>query len=470
MHLPAPWSGGHPAALRSPWLREALAAERASPAPPFRGRSRCDVCIVGGGFTGLWTAILLRERESDADVVLLEADTCGGGASGANAGYLMNLWPKYASLRAIVGHDEAHRIAAASSRAIDEIEQFCAQNAIDAQIRADAWVWTASNPAQVGAWDETIAALEDVPSHPLRVIDADEVSAMTGSVVDLAGVVDATCRTLQPAMLARGLRRVAIERGVRVHEQSPVRAVEPGIKVHTEDGVLAAARVGLAINAWATSVRPLMRTMVLVASDTVLTMPIPDLLRRAGWNGGCAISDSRRRLNYFRDTPDGRFVFGKGGVGVGYGGRAASRGWGVSPRVAELQEQLSRAYPDLTDAPIDAAWTAPVEYSATSLPFCAPLDPPGVWCVAGYSGDGVGPSRVLARMLGAVLIDGDDEWATTGLHGIPSARMPPEPFRFLGGRLVGGALARREAKEDRGVAVGAVIDRVSSLDPTRFAG
>src|SRR5438270_3608256 len=108
---------------RSLWLQEVLGNEPAS--PPLRGAARADVAIIGGGYVGLWTAIRIKQREPDCDVVVLERDICGGGASGRNGGFVLSWWPKIASLAAICGEREATRLARASAEAVDEIGAFC---------------------------------------------------------------------------------------------------------------------------------------------------------------------------------------------------------------------------------------------------------------------------------------------------------------------------------------------------------
>jgi hypothetical protein len=144
---------------RSLWLQEALAGE--PPAEPrLEGDVRADMCIVGGGFTGLWTALALKEREPALDVVLVEGDICGGGASGRNGGFVLSLWAKFGSLAAVCGGEEAARLARASAAAVGEIAAFCREQGIDAHVREDGWLWAATNPSQAGAWDSTIAAAE----------------------------------------------------------------------------------------------------------------------------------------------------------------------------------------------------------------------------------------------------------------------------------------------------------------------
>ena len=145
-------------AVRSLWLQEALAG--AEDAPRLEGEERADVCIVGGGFTGLWTALRLKETEPSLDVVLVEADVCGGGPSGRNGGFVMSWWSKFKTLEKLCGAEEALRLAQASADAVSHIGAFCEAQGIDAHFREDGWLWAASSEAQIGAWDETVAAIE----------------------------------------------------------------------------------------------------------------------------------------------------------------------------------------------------------------------------------------------------------------------------------------------------------------------
>ena len=120
---------------RSFWLDEALATDTAELAPTLDNDIRTDVCIVGGGYTGLWTAIRIKEAEPAIDVVLIEKDLCGSGASGRNAGFLLSVWAKFTSLQKICGDTEAVRLSKASADAVGDVMAFCEQNAIDADVR-----------------------------------------------------------------------------------------------------------------------------------------------------------------------------------------------------------------------------------------------------------------------------------------------------------------------------------------------
>lgn len=475
IRLRAPWTGAPPAHERSFWLREALARERIDDgAQALNGERRCDVVIVGGGFTGLWTAMELMDRVPGIDICLLEADVCGGGASGCNAGMLMNLWPKFLSLAAITATDEAVWLAEESARAAADVQHFIVGSGEDVGFRPVPWLWVAENMAQRGAWKETLTAIARTGRDPLRELSADEARALARSEQVHGAVLDPGCATLDPARLARALRRTVISRGGAVHERTPVTALRqngPRVVVQSPSGRVSADRAVLAINAWAAQLDDVGRRLVMVASDNLVTEPVPDALAALGWDAESALTDSRRRLNYYRTLPDGRVLFGKGGVAVGYGSRAARTQWGPALRPADAREALARVYPKLLEAPVAITWTAPVEYSVTSLPFCDRLaSVPGAVFATGYSGDGLGPSRLLARMLASATLDTVDQWSRCSLARVPNGRLPPEPLRWLGARAVLPALAATERCEDRDRRASALVRAIAGVDPTRFAG
>jgi glycine/D-amino acid oxidase-like deaminating enzyme len=465
---------GPTAAHRSFWLDQALRLEREDGrSPALAGTATCDVCIVGGGYTGLWTALELRRRSPGIEIRLLESDVCGAGASGANGGYLMNLWMKIARLTAVAPSDEALWLARAAEDAVSDVLALIEHERLDVGLRRGPWLWSATNPGQVGSWKSTVAALRAVGVDALRELTAEEAARLTGAEHHYGGVVSEDAATLQPAQLARGLRRVALDAGVLIHEHSPVRSLAPGSRtvVRTAEGEVRCDRVVLAINAWAAALEGIGRHMVMVASDNFVTEPVPDALRELGWHSDAAGVDSRRRLDYYRKTPDDRVLFGKGGVGVGYGARGAATMWGPAPRLEEMRTRFARLYPRLAGARVAASWTAPVEYSVSSLPFAGWLKSVPTACyVTGYSGDGVGPSRLMSRVAASLVLSEPDELASCALTRRPTARLPPEPLRFLGAQAVVPALRAVEERADRGRAAPWLVRRVAAIDPTVYLG
>lgn len=461
-----------PAARRSPWLVEALALEPPVENIPLRGRTTADVCIVGGGYTGLWTALELKIRRPDLDVCLVEAGLCGSGASGTNAGMLMNLWPKFPSLEALAGRTEATWLAQQSSTAVEDVIGFCRDHDIDAHIERRGWLWASSSPAQDGAWTASVKLVEGVAGSPFQVLDRD-VARAVGTTALRGGVLDPTSATLQPALLVRGLRRVAVEKyGVRIYENTPMTATEErDTRTHvvTPAGRVEAGAVVLAINAWMSAYASVRRTMLVSASDNAISRPLPDEMLAGAGDPGLGISDSTRMLNYWRTTRDGRVVFGKGGVGLGFRQHGARSMFGPVRRQEIIRREFDRLLPALAGEAFVETWRAPVEYTLTSLPYFRRL--PGrtrVWFGTGYSGDGVGPCRMGGRILASLVLGEDDDWSNCALTQPPRGWLPPEPFRFLGGQLVKRAMTSKERSENAGREPGPVVRALSRLDPTTW--
>jgi putative aminophosphonate oxidoreductase len=454
---------------RSLWLQEALAREH-DESEQLRGRLEADVCIVGGGYTGLWTALRLAELEPAATVVLVEAGICGGGPSGRNGGFALSWWPKIETLIGRFGKEEALRLARASEHAIDELEGFCAQEEIDAHVRRSGWLWTATSPAQVGAWEGALETAATLGERPFELLSGEEVRERTGSPLHLGAVFDAKAATVQPASLARGLRRVARARGAHIFERSPMVGLDRHEgRVRTPGGSVRAEAIVLATGSWLAAVRELRRPIVPLSSDMVATEPMPERLAESGWTGGEAVSNSRLMVHYYRTTADGRVAFGRGGGRLAFGGRVDAS-FDVNPRqTRELRAELPRLVPAAQGVSITHAWGGPIDRTTDGLPFCGRL-PGGRRVVygAGYSGNGVAPSLTLARILASSALGRDDEWSRSPLNRGAAGRFPPEPVRFLGGLVVREAVRRKETLEDEARPVDPLTKRIAGLAPSGF--
>lgn len=452
--------------MKSLWLAEAGSEQEAT--AQLKGEVRADVCIVGGGFTGLWTALRLKELEPALDVAIVEADRCGSGASGRNGGFVLSWWAKFGTLLKLCGAQEGLRLARAAESAVRELGAFCDAHAVDAHYRHDGWLWAATNPSQMGAWSEAVELAARHGATPFRALSRSEAAELGGSERHLGGVFEASAATVQPALLARGLRKVALSRGVRIYERSPMRrlARRRPARVETADGAVIARSVVLALNAWSGLVPELRRSFVAVASDIVATRAAPEALERIGWTDGRAISDSRMLVHYYRTTTDGRIAFGKAGGGFTPGNAIDGFYDGPAKRPAEVERQFRRLYPSLSDVAIETTWTGPVCRSSTGLPFFGRLPgPAAVFYGLGYSGNGVGPSRLGGRILASLALGLDDEWSGCPLVAGPPGKFPPEPIRYLGARAVLAALDRKERAEDAGRSVGPLTRAAANLAP-----
>jgi len=464
----------HKAETRSLWLQEALALEpNAEQTEPLVGSHKTDICIVGGGYTGLWTALRIKELDPSVDVMILEADICGGGASGRNGGLVLGWWYKLKNLIGVCGEEEGVRLARAATAAVDEIGTFCRANNINAYFRKAGWLHTATTPLHDGSWDEMVCATESRGIDAYERLTPEQVAARTGSPVHLSGVFEKDAATVQPALLVRGLRRVAIERGVKIYEGTPVTQLDPGNPpvVRTPKAAVVASKVVLATNAWTAGLQELRRAIIVLSSDMVATAPIPDRLQAIGWTGGECITDSRLMVHYYQTTHDGRIAIGRGSGALAYLGRVTPAFNDSATRAAVVARGFRRLYPSLTDVEITHRWAGAVDRSRTNtLVFGHLSDSPSVLYGVGYSGTGVAPSVIGGRILASSALDRADEWSTCRLNTGPKILYPPEPARFFGGLFVREAVRRKEEGEEAGDSPNALVSAVASLAEARVLG
>jgi len=437
--------------MRPFWLEQALFND-GDIAPALQGHHRADVCIVGGGFTGLWTAIQAKQQDPGLDIAIIEADLCGAGASGRNGGCLLTWSPKFFTLRRLFGEAEAIRLVKASEAAVDLIADFCRAHGIDAELRRDGTLFTATNASQVGALDPVIQALEGCGIHSYQTLPPQEVARRSGSARNIAGVYSPIAATVHPGKLVRGLRRVALAMGIRIYERTAMLDFSRGqpAVVRTPCGTLAAKKLVLAMNAWMARALPQFeRTIAIVSSDMVITEKCPELLHATGLTDGVSVLDSRTFVYYYRTTADGRVMLGKGGNTFAWGGRILPVFDRRSPYEAQLTEALRQFFPSLRDTPITASWNGPSDRSATGFPFFGTLEgAPHISYGFGYSGNGVGPSYMGGQILSAMVLEQDNAWTRSPLTHGPLGHFPPEPIRYIGSLAVRNAIRRKERAED----------------------
>ena len=296
-------------------------------------------------------------------------------------------------------------------------------------------------------------------SEPFERLSPEEVARRAGSPTHLAGVLEPTGATVQPALLARGLRRVALERGVRIFERladdAGSSAATPAAGPHAPAAASPPSAVVLAMNAWLAQIGSSRASIFVLASDMVATEPIPERLAEIGLTDGIAISDSRLLVNYYRTTLDGRIAFGQGGGLIARGGQIgpdfhgaapaarAARRWRAS--ASSTRRSPTFATPVSLDRARSTARTTGFRSSAASG------GRPDIVFGGGYSGNGVGPAYLGGQMLASLALGLDDEWSHVALACLPPrGGLPPEPIRYPGAHVVRAAVARKERAEDAG--------------------
>jgi glycine/D-amino acid oxidase-like deaminating enzyme len=449
------------------WLSEALAAEDgAAEAPPLHGELEVDVAVVGGGYTGLWTALALLDRDPSLRLAILEKEIVGWGPSGRNGGFLHGYWTHLVRLRDVLGADRALELCRLADRVVPAVRTFCEGRGADVWLRESGYLKVSAAPFEDAAVDRAVrAAAELGVAEECRPLAPDELGARIRSSPFRKAAFFRDGATVQPARLARVLRAAVLERGVLLHERTPLlrlRAGSPNV-LEAPYGRLRAGEVVVATNAWLAAWKPVGGRLTNFGSYIVLTEPAPELLASIGWTGGEAISDGRMFLHYFRTTEDGRVAMGSGSGPIGAGGRVDGRFFGDRPAAARAELGLRRLLPELAEARVTHAWGGPIDVASDHLPFFGTVSGTRVHYGAGYSGSGVGASWIGGQILASLVLGQKDEWTGCPLVERRMPRLPPEPLRFVGGALVRGAILRCEELEEAGQRPPALARAIAAL-------
>ncbi len=424
------------AARRPFWLDRAHAPE---PTPSLVGDERADLVVVGGGYTGLWTALIAKERDPRRDVLLVEAGVVGGAASGRNGGFLE---PSLTH-----GHanglerfpDEFDLLEELGAANFAELLATLERHGIDADLEPVPMIDVAltTRPASFTDALKADAELLARRGHDVAWLDRDAMRAEVDSPTFAGGLLRRDpAAIVDPAKLAWGLADAARRLGVRIHEHTPVTGLDRtahGVAVRTPFGVVQAAKVALATNAFAPLLRRIGPYLAPVYDYVLVTEPLTAEQQAAiGWAGRQGLSDAANQFHYFRLTADHRILWGgydaiyfwRGTVRAEHDQRPAT--------FALLAAQFAETFPQLDGIRFTHAWGGAID---TCSRFCVFWDTAWQRRVAyavGYTGLGVGATRFGAEVM-IDLLDGNDTPATrTRFVRTKPVPFPPEPIRYLG--------------------------------------
>jgi glycine/D-amino acid oxidase-like deaminating enzyme len=435
------------------WLEQALAGEQAASCPPLAGRGAADVCVVGGGYTGLWTALELAELAPELRVCVIEAQACGFGASGRNGGWVTSWYDELDGLVAHFGPEQAVWLADETSAEITRLAEFVTNEGIDCDLRREGSLAVAGSPAQAEILESAVSVCRELGrGEVVEQLTPEQVWEWTGTgAAHYGGVHFRDSATVQPAKLARGLREAALRRGIAIHEGTEMLELRHGrpAVVVTPAGLIEADQVVLAQGAWLARRRELRRSVVVVGTQIVLSEPVGDGSPRP-WRSGLLLGDVRMFVHYAQMTTEGRIAFGRGGGAIGPFGKVVPAHFADDAVAVEVAGDFRAWFPQHAGLELTHAWGGPVDRAPNHLPFVGALGDGNVHYGLGYSGNGVGPSRLIARILAHSALGRSDEYTGCSLTGGPPAYLPPEPLRSVGGMLVRDAVRRAEALEEQG--------------------
>ena len=447
------------------WFDNAMQEEAYALPLSLPAKHHCDVCIIGGGFTGLWTAIKLKQQQANLKVTIIEKGYCGQGASGRNGGAMLTWSTKLPSLSKLVGFEKALFLVRESESAVHQIAEFVCQHGIDCDCRIDGCYYTASNEAQKHLLAPAIKMLEDNNLNAWQHCDT-QALINTGSAANISGHYSPHGGSIQPAKLVRGLKQVAESLGITIIEQCQYTAHsgQSPLNVETSQGNICANHLVFAVNAWLPTLKPqFQRNIVLVSSDMAITKPMPETLNHLSLNHGAAIIDSRIFVNYYRTTTDGRLMLGKGGNYFSFANRVSDKFEQPSRYQTLLNNSLSHFFPN-HNFEIDRTWTGPSDRSVTGFPFFGHLNnQANVIYAGGYSGNGVVQSFLGANILCALILKNAPVWQHCGLVNQTLDNFVVEPFRTVGAYLIRNAIRRKERAEDNNTHVNPIDTYLASL-------
>ncbi len=447
------------------WIAESGIGDRA-PFPALEGDRGCDVAVVGGGYTGMWTAWWLKQLRPEADVVLIEADRCGFGPSGRNAGFVNSMSFSLPALRRCFDDRQALAMLDAAEWSVGEIGRWCEEQGVDAWFNRAGYVQASTSPHFDGKWDQVAEGCEALGvGDRIEILDERATAARCASPV-LRGAAFYPCAaTVQPARLAAGLRDRIAAAGVEMHERTPMESIEeasPGALLRVPGGTIRAQAVVLGSGGALLELRRLRRALTLTSSHMLITEPAPEILEELNWTGGECVTDARAMVNYFRTTPDGRIAFGWGGGKIVRGARITPGTSVDSGLAAEVERHLRRFFPQFDSVPIAHAWGGPIDVSPTHLPTIRRVGE-SAFAGFGYTGHGVGPTQLVGRALASLAFGIEDEYSSLPIVDPDTASVPPEPFRHAGGTLIRKAILRKEDAEEQGHKPGPLIRAISGI-------
>ena len=419
---------------------------------PLPGAADADVAIVGAGYTGLWTAYYLIRADPSLRIAIVEAEQAGFGASGRNGGWASALFPaSIAALAKRSSRDAAIRMTRAMQATVDEIGAVAAAEGWDIGWAKGGTVVAARSPLQR---DRARAEIDEWRSwgfgeDDYAYLDADDAARRIGATDVLAATYTPHCAAIHPARLARSLAREVVAAGVRLYEQTPAIAIEPGV-VRTAHGDVRAPIVVRATEGYTRTLAGEVRTLAPVYSLMLATEPLPDAVwQDVGLGQRETFSDGRRLIIYGQRTADGRLAFGGRGAPYHFGSRISPE-QDRDPAVhAALWRVLTDLFPAVAGASVTHTWGGPLGIARDWWASCGLDRATGLAWSGGYVGDGVGTANLGGRTLADLILDRRTDLIDLPWVGHSSPRWEPEPLRWAATNLGLRVMTRADTVEER---------------------
>ena len=415
---------------------------------PLRGEVACDLAVIGGGFSGLWTALLAKEANPERAVVLVEGRQVGWAASGRNGGFCEASLTHGAANGRERFPAEFGTLQRLGLENLDGIETSLSRHGIDCDFERAGSIGVATSEYQV---DGLRSAAE---ADGATFLDASAVRGEVDSPTYLAGIWDKTGSALvHPGRLAWGLAAACERLGVRVFEGTPATGLASdasGVSVRVRDGVLRAGRVALGTSAFPALVRRLRPYTVPVWDYVLVTEPLSAAQRAAvGWRNRQGIGDSANQFHYYRLTPDDRILWG-GYDAIYHFGRGLRAAYDQRPATfVRLADDFFATFPQLEGIRFSHRWGGAIDTCSRFCAFFGTAHRGRVAYALGYTGLGVGASRFGARVMLDLLGGSPTELTSLAMVRSKPVPFPPEPLAYLGVQATRWSLARADRRDGR---------------------
>jgi glycine/D-amino acid oxidase-like deaminating enzyme len=437
------------------------------PRPPLEGSIEADVAIVGAGFTGLWTAYYLKQADPTLEVVVLEAQVAGFGASGRNGGWVSGFFSGPARAYERRGGKAGFlALQRAMFDTVDEIAGVLEHHGLDADFVKGGHLAVALKRAQLSRLRDEVeeARAHGLEEGDLRELESDELDSRLRVQGALGAAFSPHVARVHPGKLVSGLARVVEQLGVTIYEGTPVRRIEPGRAV-TGSGEVKARWVVRATEGYTSSLQGMRRALVPMNSSMIITEPLPDdAWEQIGWRGNEVLSDAAHVYAYLQRTADGRIAIGGRGVPYRYGSRTDGRGETARQTVQSLQDKLISMFPSTERVAIDHAWSGVLGVPRDWCMSVAADPADGLAWAGGYVGEGVAAANLAGRTLSDLLLGRDTALTALPWVGRSPRRWEPEPLRWSSIHSVY-ALYRQadrlEASGERPSRLGRLVDAAS---------
>lgn len=431
------------------WLDD---KNRPEPATSLTESITADLCVIGAGFTGLWSALLAKELDPALHVVLIEADEVASGASGRNGGFAdhclthtfengLERWPDELSTLVKMGYEN-----------LDAIEETVKRYQIECDFQRTGEMVVATEAYQV---EELRNGPEETAPYGLDLqwFDQEQTRALVNSPTYLGGLYDPGLVLLNPAQLAWGLKRACLENGVRLFERTQATALREdtrGIVVSTQYGQIKAKKVALATNAFPPLLKRLKYYIIPVYDYALMTEPLTKAQRDSiGWKKRMGVGDAGNQFHYYRTSADGRILWG-GYDAIYYWNNGFGPHWETNHKsFGRLVDHFFQTFPQLEGIRFTHAWGGAIDTCSRFNAFWGQAFDGKLAYAVGYTGLGVGASRFGAQVILDLLNGTDNERTRLKMVREKPLPFPPEPVRSAVVNLTRWSMDRADRNEGK---------------------